>query len=281
MTDTLPRVTLTTDGSARGNPGPGGWAALLETPDGRERLLHGEVPLPTTNNAMEVAAVARALQALKQPCHVHLRCDSQYVLNGLRRILNGGTMASTKFNQGLWAELEAAVGRHELELEWVRGHNGDARNERVDLAANAAANAAAATFQGPVAPAAAGGWTIALRSADRGQRARWLFQSPTVERQGEEVQRGATELTTLYHALLAALQAAASAPGAAEAELTVLSNLETLIKQGRGEWQVKQPAQQPLAAATMPLRARFAAVHFRHLPTAELQQHFAAADIAV
>ena len=84
-----PEVTITTDGAARGNPRPGGWAALLQF-GARERLLAGEGPEHTTNNAMEIYAVAAALETLKRPCRVRLRADSQYVIEGLKRLLAGG-----------------------------------------------------------------------------------------------------------------------------------------------------------------------------------------------
>ena len=85
MTDDLPQVTITADGAARGNPGPGGWAALLEA-GGQRRLLSGQGPERTTNNAMELTAVAAALEALTRPCRVTLRLDSRYVLDGLERL---------------------------------------------------------------------------------------------------------------------------------------------------------------------------------------------------
>src|SRR3712207_1952897 len=95
----LPSVIITTDGAARGNPGPGGWAALLQR-EGKERLLSGEQPANTTNNAMELQAALSALEALKRPCNVVLRADSTYVIEGLKRMLAGG--AAPQKNRALW-----------------------------------------------------------------------------------------------------------------------------------------------------------------------------------
>lgn len=266
----LPTVTITTDGSARGNPGPGGWAALLQTGD-RERLITGQEPGRTTNNAMEVMAVIGGLRVLKQPCQVVLRCDSEYVLNGLRRILAGGTMQQTKFNAALWAELEAAVKQHQLELVWVRGHNGDARNEQVDQAANRAANTAAGQLSVQVdIPLPSTTWRIAIRSGE-GTSGSWLLHTPETMLHGTVQGVDATQLTNLYRALIAALNTAQTLDGSAEATIEVVSNLETLVKQGRGEWKVKQPAQQPLAAEVAALRRAFNHVAFTYLPTAELE----------
>ncbi len=275
MATQLPTVTITTDGSARGNPGPGGWAALLETSDGREHLLSGQEPRQTTNNAMEVAAVVGALQLLKQPCHVVLRTDSEYVLNGLRRILKGGTMAQTKFNAAQWSQLEAAVKLHEIELQWVQAHNGDPRNERVDQAANAAANAAAAAIRAAEAGSeATGAWIIAVKSTSAGRVAHWLLQTDAQTWQGHVEQRDQTELTNLYRALLAALHAAQDIAGSAAATILVQASQETLIKQGRGEWKVKRPAQQPLAAEVAQLRSAFAGVAFRYVQGSEIDALF-------
>jgi ribonuclease HI len=118
----LPTVTITTDGAASPNPGPGGWAALLEYGE-RERLLAGEGPERTTNNAMEIYAAAVALEALNRPCRVTLRLDSTYVLKGLQRLLAGGALPEK--NRDLWARLLAAARAHTIEFEWVRGHHGE------------------------------------------------------------------------------------------------------------------------------------------------------------
>src|SRR5690349_21631240 len=147
--DDRPLVTITTDGAARGNPGPGGWAALLQRGE-RERLLAGEGPERTTNNAMEIYAVAAALETLKRPCRVTLRADSQYVIEGLQRLLRGGALPEK--NRDLWERLLAAARPHAISFEWVRGHSGDPRNERVDRAANSAAARAYLAAEAPRDP---------------------------------------------------------------------------------------------------------------------------------
>ncbi|MBP1464380.1 RecQ family ATP-dependent DNA helicase [Candidatus Chloroploca sp. M-50] len=135
----LATVTITTDGATRSDPGPGGWAALLEYGT-HERLIDGEEPTETTTKVMELVAVAAALEALKRPCHVVLRCDSTYVRDGLICLLDGGALPRT--NRAVWERLSAAIGRHTLELGSVKGRTGDQRYERVDAAAHAAANRA-------------------------------------------------------------------------------------------------------------------------------------------
>lgn len=144
----LPVVELFTDGSCRGNPGPGGWAALLRNVD-REGTVH-EKELSggdddTTNNRMELTAAIRGLAALNKPCQVRLHTDSQYVRNGITRWLEGwkakGWKTSDKKpvkNVELWQELDAVTNRHEVEWVWVKGHDGHAENERVDALAKAA-----------------------------------------------------------------------------------------------------------------------------------------------
>jgi ribonuclease HI len=114
-------VTITTDGAARGNPGPGGWAALLEYGES-ERLLTREEPGATTNNAMELRAVIGGFEALKKSCCVLLRADSTYVLDGLQHLLQSGQLAQRK--RDLWARLLDAVRSHEVSCAWVRGHSG-------------------------------------------------------------------------------------------------------------------------------------------------------------
>jgi ribonuclease HI len=134
------RVEISTDGACLGNPGPGGWAALLRF-QGRERELAGGEPL-TTNNRMELMAAIRALEGLSEPCAVSLTTDSQYVRKGitewmaswLRRGWKTAGGAPVK-NQDLWERLHAAAQRHRIEWHWVKGHSGDADNERVDVLA--------------------------------------------------------------------------------------------------------------------------------------------------
>ena len=143
----MKHVEIFTDGACKGNPGHGGWGALLRM--GRhEKELSGSDPA-TTNNRMELTAAIRALQALVEPCRVTLHSDSKYVLEGITRWVhgwkkNGWKTAARKpvQNAELWHELIAAAGRHEVEWVWVKGHDGHPDNERVDALACAAAEAA-------------------------------------------------------------------------------------------------------------------------------------------
>ena len=134
-------VVIHTDGACRGNPGPGGWGAVLEH-QSRERELYGYEP-ETTNNRMELMAIIQALEALKRPCRVRAITDSQYVMKGVTEWMagwkkRGWRTASRKpvANRDLWERLDAAIQRHEIEWEWVRGHTGHAGNERADQLAN-------------------------------------------------------------------------------------------------------------------------------------------------
>jgi ribonuclease HI len=145
----MKRVEIFTDGACKGNPGPGGWGALLRM--GRhEKELSGSDP-HTTNNRMELTAVIKALEALIQPCEVVLHTDSKYVMDGMTRWIhgwqrNGWKTASKKpvQNTELWHELIDAAQQHQIEWIWVKAHNGHPENERVDkLASDAATNARA------------------------------------------------------------------------------------------------------------------------------------------
>ena len=134
-------VVIHTDGACRGNPGPGGWGAILEH-ESRERELYGYEP-ETTNNRMELMAIIQALEALKRPCKVRAITDSQYVMKGVTEWMpgwkkRGWRTASRKTvaNRDLWERLDAAIQRHEIDWEWVRGHTGQAGNERADQLAN-------------------------------------------------------------------------------------------------------------------------------------------------
>ena len=134
-------VVIHTDGACRGNPGPGGWGAVLEH-DSRERELYGYEP-ETTNNRMELMAIIRALETLKRPCKVRAITDSQYVMKGVTQWMpgwkkRGWRTAARKpvANRDLWERLDAALQRHEVEWEWVRGHTGQQGNERADQLAN-------------------------------------------------------------------------------------------------------------------------------------------------
>jgi ribonuclease HI len=139
-------VVLYTDGACRGNPGPGGWAALLRY-GRRERELSGAEML-TTNNRMELLAVIRALEALKRPVKLEIFTDSQYVRRGITEWLaswkaRGWRTADRKAvkNQDLWEQLESLAALHQIEWHWVRGHSGVPDNERVDRLANQAIDA--------------------------------------------------------------------------------------------------------------------------------------------
>ena len=136
-------IDIYTDGACKGNPGPGGWGALLKSGATEKELCGGE--MGTTNNRMEMTAVIEALAALKRPCKVTLHVDSQYVLKGMTEWLPGwkarGWKTASKEpvkNVDLWQKLDALVsgGAHQIEWRWVRGHNGDPGNERADMLAN-------------------------------------------------------------------------------------------------------------------------------------------------
>lgn len=137
------RVVIYTDGACKGNPGPGGWGALLRVGDTEKELFGGE--LGTTNNRMEMTAVIEALSALTRPCAVTLYLDSQYVLKGITEWLAGwkarGWRTAAKApvkNVDLWQKLDALVqtGGHVIDWQWVRGHDGNEGNERADALAN-------------------------------------------------------------------------------------------------------------------------------------------------
>ena len=142
----LPTVEIFTDGACRGNPGPGGWAALLRSSGGREREISGGESL-TTNNRMELTAAIEALNALNKPCRVELHSDSQYLRDGITRWIhdwrrNGWRTAGRKpvKNADLWERLVEAESRHDVKWHWVRGHSGHPENERVDALACAEAD---------------------------------------------------------------------------------------------------------------------------------------------
>ena len=141
----MTRVEIFTDGACKGNPGPGGWGAVIRSGEHEKELSGGE-PL-TTNNRMELLAAIRALQALKRPCHVDLTTDSVYVRDGITKWIfgwqkNGWRTAAKKpvKNAELWQELLDAAQRHRIEWHWVKGHAGHAENERADVLACGAAN---------------------------------------------------------------------------------------------------------------------------------------------
>ena len=136
-------VEIYTDGACRGNPGPGGWAAIVRVNGGEEILQGAETA--TTNNRMELTAAVRALEALPRASRVILYTDSEYVQKGISEWLpawkaRGWRTAGKKpvKNQDLWQQLDAAAVRHAVSWNWVRGHAGNRGNERVDRLANAA-----------------------------------------------------------------------------------------------------------------------------------------------
>lgn len=138
------QIEVHTDGACLGNPGPGGWAALLRY-RGRERELSGGESM-TTNNRMELMAAIMALETLNEPCQVVLHTDSQYVRQGITEWINNWARRGWKTaagepvkNRDLWERLHAAAQRHNIEWKWVKGHSGDPDNERVDVLARSQA----------------------------------------------------------------------------------------------------------------------------------------------
>jgi len=134
-------VEIFTDGACRGNPGPGGWGALLRYGEHEKELYGGEPQ--TTNNRMELMAAIRALESLKRPCSVRLTTDSVYVRSGITEWLpqwkrRGWKTAARKpvKNVDLWQRLDAAMQRHQVSWHWVKGHSGHTENERADSPAN-------------------------------------------------------------------------------------------------------------------------------------------------
>ena len=136
-----PHVTIHTDGACSGNPGPGGWGALLEWNGHEKTLTGGEIE--TTNNRMELMAAIAALEALKGPSDVTLVTDSVYVRDGVTKWIhgwkrNGWRTAAKKpvKNEDLWKRLDTAAARHVIDWRWTKGHAGDPGNERADALAN-------------------------------------------------------------------------------------------------------------------------------------------------
>ncbi len=137
----MDHIQIYTDGACKGNPGPGGWGALLVSGDNEKELFGGEAS--TTNNRMEMMAVIQALGALKRPCQITLHTDSQYVLKGMTEWLPGWKAKGWKTasrepvkNVDLWQTLEVAAKQHQIEWVWVKGHAGHPGNERADQLAN-------------------------------------------------------------------------------------------------------------------------------------------------
>jgi ribonuclease HI len=134
-------VQIFADGACRGNPGPGGWGALLRYGEQERELWGGEAH--TTNNRMELTAVIRALEVLQRPSRLHIVTDSQYVLHGITQWLAGWKRRGWRTadgkpvkNQELWQRLDELLAPHQVEWTWVRGHTGHPENERADALAN-------------------------------------------------------------------------------------------------------------------------------------------------
>ena len=137
----MKRVDIFTDGACSGNPGPGGWGAVLRSGEHEKELCGGE--RDSTNNRMELTAAIEALEALTEPCQVTLTTDSTYVRDGITRWLanwkqNGWRTAAKKpvKNQELWQKLDRQASRHDVTWKWVKGHSGHPDNERADMLAN-------------------------------------------------------------------------------------------------------------------------------------------------
>jgi ribonuclease HI len=134
-------VQIFTDGACRGNPGPGGWGAVMRYKD-HEKTLHGG-EAHTTNNRMELTAVIRALETLTRPCDVHITTDSKYVMDGVMQWMPNWKKRGWKTvdkkpvkNVDLWQQLDSALQRHQVQWQWVRGHTGHPENELADALAN-------------------------------------------------------------------------------------------------------------------------------------------------
>jgi ribonuclease HI len=143
MVSESPKVTIFTDGACSGNPGPGGWGAILVYGATEKELSGGEAL--TTNNRMELMAAIAALEALKRDAHVELHTDSRYVLDGITKWIHGWKRNGWKTadrkpvkNGDLWQRLDEARTRHKVDWRWVRGHNGHPMNERADALARSA-----------------------------------------------------------------------------------------------------------------------------------------------
>jgi ribonuclease HI len=137
----MKQVIIYTDGACRGNPGPGGWGALIKFESAEKEIFGGQPD--TTNNQMELSAAIEGLAALKEPCSVELFTDSKYVMDGITQWIqnwkkNNWRTAAKKDvkNKELWQKLDQLISQHQVQWHWVKGHSGDAGNETADLLAN-------------------------------------------------------------------------------------------------------------------------------------------------
>ena len=137
----MKQVIIYTDGACRGNPGPGGWGALIKFESAEKEIFGGQ--LDTTNNQMELSAAIEGLAALKEPCSVELFTDSKYVMDGITLWIqnwkkNNWRTAAKKDvkNKELWQKLDQLISQHRVQWHWVKGHSGDVGNETADLLAN-------------------------------------------------------------------------------------------------------------------------------------------------
>ena len=137
----MKEVIIYTDGACRGNPGPGGWGALIKFDSSEKEIFGGQYN--TTNNQMELSAAIEGLSILKEPCNVELFTDSKYVMDGITQWIqnwkknNWKTSAKKEVkNKRLWQQLDQLMAYHQVQLHWVKGHSGDPGNEMADLLAN-------------------------------------------------------------------------------------------------------------------------------------------------
>jgi len=137
----MKQVIIYTDGACRGNPGPGGWGALIKFESAEKEIFGGQ--LDTTNNQMELSAAIEGLAVLKEPCSVELFTDSKYVMDGITQWIqnwkkNNWRTAAKKDvkNKELWQKLDQLISQHRVQWHWVKGHSGDEGNEIADLLAN-------------------------------------------------------------------------------------------------------------------------------------------------
>ena len=137
----MKQVIIYTDGACRGNPGPGGWGALIKFESAEKEIFGGQPD--TTNNQMELSAAIEGLASLKEPCSVELFTDSKYVMDGITQWIqnwkkNNWRTAAKKDvkNKELWQKLDQLISQHRVQWHWVKGHSGDAGNETADLLAN-------------------------------------------------------------------------------------------------------------------------------------------------